>query len=61
MALPLFRAQQRGGKEGAAQAVEVVVQGLRRAVLLAGAGTPRELRQKTVVVTGELKDWLQAL
>jgi len=61
MALPLFRAQQRGGKEGAARAVEVVVQGLRRAVLLAGAGTPRELRQKTVVVTGELKDWLEAL
>ncbi|HEY8207324.1 MAG TPA: type 2 isopentenyl-diphosphate Delta-isomerase [Myxococcaceae bacterium] len=61
MALPLFRAQQRGGREAASEAVEVVVQALRRAVLLAGAGTPRELRQKTVVVTGELKDWLQAL
>lgn len=61
MALPLFRAQQRGGREGARAAAEVVVQSLRHAVLLSGARTPRELRQKTVVVTGELKDWLAAL
>jgi len=61
MALPLFRAQQRGGRDGVREALEVVLQSLRRAVLLAGAGTPQELRQRTVVVTGELKDWLQAL
>ncbi|MGH7789709.1 MAG: alpha-hydroxy-acid oxidizing protein, partial [Candidatus Binatia bacterium] len=61
MALPLFRAQQRGGIAAAREALEVVLQGLRQATLLAGAGRAGELRRQPVVVTGRLKDWLGAL
>jgi isopentenyl-diphosphate delta-isomerase len=61
MALPLFQAQQQGGRTGAKHALEVVLEGLRRAVLLAGVRRACELRQQKIVVTGRLKDWLGAL
>jgi isopentenyl-diphosphate delta-isomerase len=61
MALPLFRAQQQGGRARAKQVLEVVLQGLRHAMLLAGVGRARDLRRQNVVVTGRLKDWLRAL
>lgn len=61
MALPLFRAQQQGGRARAKQVLEVVLQGLRHAMLLAGVGRARDLRRQNVVVTGRLKDWLHAL
>ncbi len=61
MALPLFRAQQTGGLQGAEQALGVILTALRQALVLTGSRSCAELRQKPRVVTGELKDWLSAL
>ncbi|MBZ4419042.1 type 2 isopentenyl-diphosphate Delta-isomerase [Myxococcus sp. RHSTA-1-4] len=61
MALPLFRAQQAGGFEGAEAALGVILAGLRQALVLTGSRSCAELRQRPRVVTGELKDWLAAL
>ena len=61
MALPLFRAQQAGGLQGAEQALGVILTGLRQVLVLTGSRSCAELRQKPRVVTGELKDWLSAL
>jgi isopentenyl-diphosphate delta-isomerase len=61
MALPLFRAQQTGGLAGAEAALEVILAGLRQALVLTGSRSCAELRQRPRVVTGELKDWLAAL
>jgi isopentenyl-diphosphate delta-isomerase len=61
MALPLFRAQQAGGREGAEKALELILVGLRQAFVLTGSRSCAELRRKPVVMTGELKDWLAAL
>jgi isopentenyl-diphosphate delta-isomerase len=61
MALPLFRAQQAGGLEGAEAALRVILTGLRQALVLTGSRSCAELRQRPRVVTGELKDWLAAL
>jgi isopentenyl-diphosphate Delta-isomerase len=60
-ALPLFRAHQQGGLDAVREAMEVVVTGLRQVLVLTGSRTVAELKQKPVVVTGELKDWLSAL
>jgi isopentenyl-diphosphate delta-isomerase len=60
-ALPLFRAQQEGGLEGAEQALGVIIAGLRQALVLTGSRTCGELRQKPRVIMGQLKDWLAAL
>jgi isopentenyl-diphosphate delta-isomerase len=61
MALPLFRAQQEGGLEGADKALQIILAGLRQALVLTGSKSCAELRRKPVVMTGELKDWLAAL
>lgn len=61
MALPLFRAQQQGGVAGVRTALETVMTALRQALALTGSRNVTELRRQPRVVTGELKDWLQAL
>lgn len=61
MALPLFRAQQEGGLDGADRALQVILAGLRQALVLTGSRSCVDLRRKPVVITGELKDWLAAL
>lgn len=61
MALPLFRAQQQGGISGVRTALETVMTALKQALALTGSRTVAELRRQPRVVTGELKDWLQAL
>lgn len=61
MALPLFRAHQTDGIEGARRALKVVVAALKQAMLLTGSRTCAELKTKPRVVTGDLKDWLSAL
>jgi isopentenyl-diphosphate delta-isomerase len=61
MALPLFRAQQTGGVEGAEAALRLILAGLRQALVLTGSRSCAELRQRPRVITGELKDWLTAL
>ncbi|MBS2027806.1 MAG: type 2 isopentenyl-diphosphate Delta-isomerase [Deltaproteobacteria bacterium] len=61
LALPIFRAQQQGGREGAAEEILHVVDGLARALLLTGSRTPAELRAKPRVLAGALNDWLGAL
>jgi isopentenyl-diphosphate delta-isomerase len=61
MALPLFKAQQEGGVEGAEKALQLIIAGLRQALVLTGSRSCAELRRKPVVMTGELKDWLVAL
>lgn len=60
-ALPLFRAQQEGGVEGADRALRTLIEGLRQALVLTGSKSCAALRRKPVVMTGELKDWLAAL
>jgi len=61
MALPLFRAQQVGGLEGADQALRQIILSLRQAFVLTGSRSTAELRQRPRVTTGALKDWLAAL
>lgn len=61
MALPLFKAQQQGGVDGAEKALQLIIAGLRQALVLTGSRSCAELRRKPVVMTGELKDWLVAL
>ncbi len=61
MALPLFKAHQAGGIDGARAALSVVVTALKQALVLTGSRTPAQLKSKPRVVTGELKDWLEAL
>ncbi|MDY7229653.1 type 2 isopentenyl-diphosphate Delta-isomerase [Hyalangium rubrum] len=61
MALPLFRAQQAGGLEGAEKALQLILAGLKQAFVLTGSRSCAELRRKPVVMMGELKDWLAAL
>lgn len=61
LALPLFRAQQQGGVAGAARALEVILSGLRQALLLSGSRSVAQLRAQPRVLTGTLKDWLTAL
>lgn len=61
MALPLFRAQQQGGLAGAERALDVVMAGLKQAMVLTGSRTVAELRTAPRVITGELKDWVSAL
>ena len=61
MALPLFRAQQEGGFKGAEAALEIVVAGLKQALLLTGSRTVDALKRSPRVIVGELKDWLAAL
>jgi len=61
MALPLFRAQQQGGRGHAKHVLEVVLRGLAQALLLTGVASAQALRPQHVMVTGQLKDWLGAL
>jgi isopentenyl-diphosphate delta-isomerase len=61
MALPLFRAQQEGGIQGAERALNLILASLKQALVLTGSRTCGELRQKPRVILGELKDWLSAL
>jgi isopentenyl-diphosphate delta-isomerase len=61
MALPLFRAQQEGGRARAQATLDAVLLGLRQAALLCGARSVKDLRRSPVVVTGRLKDWLNTL
>ena len=61
MALPLFRAQQEGGIQGAERALNVILASLKQALVLTGSRSCGELRQKPRIILGELKDWLSAL
>jgi isopentenyl-diphosphate delta-isomerase len=60
-ALPIFRAQQQGGAEGAARAVEALIVGIRNALVLTGSRDVALLRRRPRVITGDLKDWLSAV
>jgi isopentenyl-diphosphate delta-isomerase len=61
LALPLFRAQQAGGLEAAEIALRQIFQGLAQAMLLTGSRKASELRTRSKVISGQLKDWLEAL
>lgn len=61
MALPLFRAQQTGGVDGAREAMETILTALKQALVLTGCRTPQALKDRPRVITGALKDWLAAL
>ncbi|MBL9039283.1 MAG: type 2 isopentenyl-diphosphate Delta-isomerase [Archangium sp.] len=61
MALPLFRAHQAGGVAAVRTALGTVLTALRQAMVLTGSATVREFQASPRVVTGELKDWLEAL
>jgi isopentenyl-diphosphate delta-isomerase len=61
MALPLFRAQQIGGVEGAERALTVILTSLRQAFVLTGSASCAELQRKPRIIGGQLKDWLATL
>lgn len=61
LALPLFRAHQETGIEGARKAMETVLTALRYAFALTGSRNIAELRGQPRVITGVLRDWLSAL
>lgn len=61
MALPLFRAHQRGGIDEARRELGIVIATLRQAMALTGSRNLSELRHQPRMVTGELKDWVAAL
>lgn len=61
LALPLFRAQQKGGVRGVMDAMNVLAKGLQHALVLTGTRRASDLRARPRVLTGELKDWLSAL
>lgn len=61
VALPVFRAQQAGGAQGAERALTHLSAGLARVLLLTGSRNVAELRARPRVLTGALKDWVAAL
>jgi len=61
MALPLFRAQQAAGIDGAEKALQIVFTGLKQALLLTGSRDLQALRAQPKVISGNLKDWLAVL
>ncbi|MFY0579091.1 type 2 isopentenyl-diphosphate Delta-isomerase [Cystobacter fuscus] len=61
MALPLFRAQQAGGVEGAEKALAVILSSLRQAFVLTGSASCADLQRKPRIIGGQLKDWLATL
>jgi isopentenyl-diphosphate delta-isomerase len=61
MALPLFRAQQAAGIDGAEKALQIVFTGLKQALLLTGSRDLQALRAQPKVISGDLKDWLAVL
>jgi len=61
MALPLFRAQQQGGRAGADTALRAIITGLLQAMVLTGTRRAADLRTRPKVLSGPLKDWLAAL
>jgi isopentenyl-diphosphate delta-isomerase len=61
MALPLFRAQQAGGVEGAEKALAIILASLRQAFVLTGSASCADLQRKPRIIGGQLKDWLATL
>jgi isopentenyl-diphosphate Delta-isomerase len=61
MALPIFRALQEGGREGADRAIDAILTGLKQGLLLTGSRDADQLRTRPKVISGKLKDWLAAL
>lgn len=60
-ALPVFRAYRAHGKKGAAALIEDLILSLKTAMLLSGARTLAELRNKPVVIGPKLAAWETAL
>ena len=60
MALPFFRAQQSGGPEAVEEVLGGILRALRQAMVLTGSRNVAELRTRPRVMTGALKDWLEA-
>jgi isopentenyl-diphosphate delta-isomerase len=61
LALPVFRAQQAGGRAGAEAELEHLIEGMARALLLTGSRTAVELRTKPRVLGASLQTWLSTL
>jgi isopentenyl-diphosphate delta-isomerase len=60
VALPVFRALQRGGRLGAAEFIEGLVSGLRTAMVLTGSRDVDALRRVPVVTGSKLTAWVKA-
>lgn len=58
MALPLFRAHQEGGVAKAREAMQIVLAGLKQAMVLTGSKTVEDVRRTPRVTFGALKEWL---
>jgi isopentenyl-diphosphate delta-isomerase len=61
MALPFFRAVERGGEGAAVALFERLVQTLKQTLLLCGARNAEELRRKPKIIGQELHTWLEHL
>ncbi|MBS2025415.1 MAG: type 2 isopentenyl-diphosphate Delta-isomerase [Deltaproteobacteria bacterium] len=61
LALPLFRAHDTGGIDGARAALTQLIDSLRSICLLTGARTPRGLREVPLVLLEPLQSWLRTL
>ncbi len=61
MALPVFRAYQQGGREGAVSFLQQCADALRTAMLLTGSASLRDLQSQPVVLGPRLQTWLNTL
>ena len=61
LALPVLRAHQSGGLEGAREAIRVIVESLRAICLLCGAKDPKALRESPRVILEPLASYLSQL
>jgi isopentenyl-diphosphate delta-isomerase len=60
VALPVFRALQRGGRQGAAEFIEKLISGLRTAMVLTGSRDLDALGRVPVVAGSQLTAWVKA-
>jgi isopentenyl-diphosphate delta-isomerase len=61
LALPVLRAWESGGEEGARAFLEEVIGGLKLAMVLTGSRTPLELRGKPAVLGARFRAWSETL
>ena len=59
MAMPILRAQDKGGKKGVIEWLTRVREEIRTTMFLVGAKNVHELKEKKAVIGGKLKEWVK--